>query len=221
VGKTARPANEASTRKSRRRRQLPVVRRADFSNSTIRPSYEDAVREGKEIIAQIDACRDRLMRLGELADGIATNTSYGEGKLKNFARDVGVAHCTLKRCLSVFRAWKGKGAPAPPSYAVAQELQAIKPDRVRFEIIRENPNITKRQARAKRREHERAERTAPDWRRREAQRWFRRIVKLGNDAVREAATTDQPNDEAILREVIESDLLPVLRDGGEALIRLA
>jgi Subunit ChlI of Mg-chelatase len=83
---------------------------------------KEGSHEGKKIVAQLNASRDRLMRLGELAAGV--EKQYNEEKLKQFAKDIGIPFCTLARCRSVYRAWQGKEAPAPKSYAVAQELQA-------------------------------------------------------------------------------------------------
>jgi hypothetical protein len=81
--------------------------------------YDEAVAEAKQIIAEKDSSREWL-RLGELADKLEPR--YGEQTLKRFAKDIGIAACTLERHRSVFRAWP-KEAPAPKSYAVAQELR--------------------------------------------------------------------------------------------------
>jgi hypothetical protein len=180
--------------------------------------YETAVAEGKEIIAEIDSSRDRLMRLGELADEVGSG--YGEGRLKRFAKEIGIAACTLARCRSVFRAWP-KEAPAPKSYAVAQELQAH-PNRL--EIIRQNPDMTKRKAREIRRRHDRETRSAPDHIREEAKRWFRNVVQRAGEAIRDADFADSevsPNLRQATREAIEPMLLPTLREAAAALIRLA
>jgi hypothetical protein len=180
--------------------------------------FDAAVSEGKEILARAEGDQ---MRLAELADGIEPR--YGDQTLERFAREIGVAACTLKRRRSVYRAWKDIGAPAPQCYAVAQEL-ATHPDRAN--IIRTNPDITKRQARQIMRERQRAEVVAAprDWRRNEWRRWFQAVVQLATKAIRDGAVADQPvapEVRQILREVIEPHLLQTLRDGGEALIRLA
>jgi hypothetical protein len=180
--------------------------------------YETAIAEGKEIIAKIDSSRDRLMRLGELADEVGRG--YGEGRLKRFAKEIGIAACTLARCRSVFRAWP-KEAPAPKSYAVAQELQAH-PNRL--EIIRRNPDLTKRDARQIRRRHDRETRPASDHLREEAKRWFRNVVRRAGEAVRDAGVADgeiSPSLRQATREAVEPTLLPTLREAAEALIRLA
>jgi hypothetical protein len=179
--------------------------------------YETAVAEGKEIIAKIDSSRDR-MRLGELADEVGRG--YGEGRLERFAKEIGIAACTLARCRSVFRAWP-KEAPAPKSYAVAQELQAH-PNRL--EIIARKPDMTKSEARQIKRRHDRETRPASDHLREEAKRWFRNVVRRAGEVIRDATVADSevsPNLRRLTREAVEPKLLPTLREAAEALIRLA
>jgi hypothetical protein len=181
-------------------------------------AYEAAVAEGKEIIAQIDSSRDKLLRLGELADEV--ERGYGERRLERFAKEIGIAACTLARCRSVFRAWP-KEAPAPKSYAVAQELQAH-PNR--FDVIRQNPDMTKREARQIRRRHDRETRQASDHLREEMKRWFRNVVRRAGEAIRDASVADgevSPDLRRMTREAVEPKLLPTLREAAEALIRLA
>jgi hypothetical protein len=68
-------------------------------------NYDAAVREGKQIVAEIE--RD-WWRLCKLADGIETR--YDEQTLEHFAKDVGVVPCTFFRRMSVYEAWKSAGA---------------------------------------------------------------------------------------------------------------
>src|SRR5271169_4202003 len=84
------------------------------------------------------------MQLGELADKV--KTSYGKGTLSRFAVEIGITPCVLERYRSVFRKWRNSapGLELPP-YSVARELVGH-PDRV--EIVRNNPTITRREARA-------------------------------------------------------------------------
>jgi hypothetical protein len=101
--------------------------------------YDDAVEEAKEILKQFESGQ---MRLGELAHKLESR--YGDQTLERFAADV--ASCTLERYRSVYRAWLKIPAPGPKlRYAVAREL-ATHPDRA--EIVKRNPEITKRQARS-------------------------------------------------------------------------
>jgi hypothetical protein len=107
--------------------------------------WETAVRECKEIIANQQ--RDQL-RLGELAANV--EKKYGDKTLAKLAEEIGIAACTLERHQSVYNAWKDeKPAPGPVSYAVLRALQDH-PDR--FNIVRENPNMTQAQALQKMRE---------------------------------------------------------------------
>jgi hypothetical protein len=115
-----------------------MVERRRSARSPENIPFTDAVGEAKLILKQASL---GSFRLGELADRI--EPVYGEGTLARFAREIGIAACTLDRHRSVFRAWKNQ-APGPElSYAVLREL-AAHPKRA--EIIRDNPAITKREA---------------------------------------------------------------------------
>jgi len=123
--------------------------------------FENAVRECKEIRARIevrneDTERDHF-RIGEIADKV--QTKYGDRTHAELAKRSNIAYSCLKRYLSVYRAWKGTpfGAPGPQSvsYSVLRELAAL-PEGAglpnREQIIRDNPDITKREAEQLRRE---------------------------------------------------------------------
>jgi hypothetical protein len=114
--------------------------------------YDEGVREGREIVARLGEVergqqRDQ-QRLGELADKV--EKKYGDRTLAKYAKDIGVAPCTLERHRSVYRAWKGIPAPGPVSYAAMRALQNH-PDRAA--IVKDNPNLTQSQARAQMRDH--------------------------------------------------------------------
>jgi hypothetical protein len=102
--------------------------------------FEDAAREGKQIIAAWEAGQ---MRLGELADLV--EPKYGEATLKKLAEAWGKADCTPERWRNVWRNWKDAPGPvldiARVHYTVARELQTH-PDR--FDLIR--ADMTKREA---------------------------------------------------------------------------
>src|SRR5262245_41733706 len=132
--------------------------------------WDAAVQEYKELETKIEAV---WQRQGEIADGIAT--TYGENTLSKFAKSVGVAKCTLERRRSVYRAWKGKSAPAPKSLAVAQELQTL-PDRV--EIITKNPNLGKTGARQHRQAHSKAKREKQGWSPEATRSWVKQGYEL-------------------------------------------
>ena len=124
------------------RAALPNEAAADVPVARMRDTivYEDAVAEARKILEQFDLGQ---MRIGALADQVAIK--YGERTLKNFARDIGIAVCTVGRYRDVFRAWKEIHAPGREliRYSVAREL-AAHPDRA--EIVKDNPTITKREA---------------------------------------------------------------------------
>ena len=149
--------------------------------------YEEAVAKGKAIIAKMDREQRRdQMRLGELADRV--ETKYRDRTIAKFAKAIGVAACTLKRYLSVYRAWDGRGieAPGPVSYSVLRELQDH-PEREK--IVKENPQITKREAQKRRREFEgkqqhqgkRKKGKFGDWKKEEKKCWLRRVHILANE----------------------------------------
>lgn len=227
------------TRRNRRRSGAdatrPVKGRAD--KSVARPkeslagsapndriSYDEAVTEGKAIIANMDREQRRhQMRLGELADRV--ETKYRDHTVAKFAKEIGVAACTLKRYRSVYRAWDGKGieAPGPVSYAVLRELQDH-PNRET--IVKENPKIKKREAQKLRREYEgkqqrdckRKKGKFGDWKKEEKKRWLRRVHILANDIVRTTAGVVVTDD---MREIVEPELLSVLRESIAAQQSLA
>jgi hypothetical protein len=105
--------------------------------------YDAAVAEGMQITQNMTTAEWGRMRLGELASQV--ETKYGENKLRQYAKDIGMAICTLERSRSVYRAWAEIPA-APPNFSVAQELQDH-PERA--QIIKDKPNITTREARKK------------------------------------------------------------------------
>ena len=119
-------------------------------NSAVKKRHkrERAQREDKQYLAmvaeakRIDQTADKgQMRLAQIAAQV--ETKYGEETLKQFAKDTGIALCTLQRRRSVWRAWE-KEAASPKCYSVAEALQAH-PERGR--IIQEQPDITTREAR--------------------------------------------------------------------------
>lgn len=182
--------------------------------------YDEAVTEAKQIIAAIESSE---MRLGELADRL--EPKYGEQTLTRFAKEIGIAVCTLERRRSVYRAYKEIPAPAPKSFAVAQEL-AAHPDRA--EIITNNPNLKKSEARKLMkawRQKDQQEKTSDDWQLEDTRRWFKDLVTRANDAIADGELSEthhlDPAKRQILREVVEPTLVPILREGGAAWIKLA
>jgi hypothetical protein len=102
--------------------------------------YLAAVKEGKAICATMSG---KQWALGDLAAQVTK--VYGEHRLERFAEDINFpgAACTLERYRSVCLAFPKSGG-RPRFFGSAQVLQG---HNGRAEIIRKNPNITKRAAR--------------------------------------------------------------------------
>jgi hypothetical protein len=198
-----------------RRRLVTATEAVAPSANTI--PYNDAVREAKQILAQLRASESKVQwRLGELADKV--EPAYRQNTLKKFAEAIDIEPCTLERYRDVYRAWKHIPAPERESlsYAVAREL-ATHPRRA--EIVRDNPQITKREAAKIRRQLNAppaataatANPTNPtnDWRHDLAGE-FRKALTLANDVIGFGRETGIGDDEVIspqlraqMREVYE------------------
>jgi hypothetical protein len=181
---------------------------ANTSAPTDTIPYDDAVSEGKKIIA--DAERGQW-RLGELADKV--ETKYDDQTLAKFADAIAVTPCVLARYRDVYRAWKDIYAPGRESvsYSVLREL-ATHPDRK--QIILDNPDLTKREAQEIMRKHEGAANEKKEQERedewlRDNRRWFKDLVALANEATRAADVVDQCTPEQLdnLLQAIDPGLL--------------
>jgi hypothetical protein len=196
-------------------------------------SFEAAVAEGKRIVAVGDSNAWRLARIADQVE-----PKYGDKTLRKLAEEIGgIAECTLERRRSVVRFWKGIPASPPESFAVAQELAALAPERA-VQIIEDKPNITSREARTKVREWKQQQQQPQQQQQQDSdgrlqesngqleedRRWFRKVVDHAHDAYRDGQLVKDPLDperRKILRQAIEPNLLPDLRAGGKALIDLA
>jgi hypothetical protein len=200
---------------------------ADTSAPTETISFDEAVIEGKAIIAKIEEAERGQLRLGELADQL--ETQYGDRTLAKFAKALNIAPCTLARYRDVYRAWDGAGIRAPGrlSYAVLREL-ATHPDRA--EIIRDRPDLTKRAAQDEMRKHknggqEKKEAAQEAEWLRHNRKWFKDLVTLANEATSAAAfahnecTTDEQWRR--LLDAIEPGQLMYVGRGGRMLVWLA
>jgi hypothetical protein len=185
--------------------------------------YEDAVAEGKNIIKKMAGeQRAYQLRLGELAHKV--ETTYG-GRTSKFAKAIGVEPCTLKRYLSVYRAWDGAGkvAPGPVCYAVLRELEKL-PNRE--EIVKANPQITKRKAQELRHAYEgrssNNNNNSSDWQANERRRWLNRLCSFANEHGRTAEEV-MGNRAAMraLREIAEPELAAALVSALEVLVAFA
>lgn len=203
----------------------------DTSAPTI--SFHKAVIEGKEILAKIEEAERGQLRLGELADQL--ETQYGDQTLAKFAKELGIAKCTLDRFRTVYRDWKGNLAPGPklPSYSVLRELAPYASNSECQEAIRANPNITKRTAQDLKRKldsagKEKAQETKEEADAaealRETKKWFGDLVvdanKIrGSADVTEHCTTDEQW--CRLLDAVERQQLADIRRTGTTLVRLA
>jgi hypothetical protein len=200
------------------KRKKPNGQRA--SNEKI--PYDEAVAKGRDATT-LFAGQERhyWTYVSELADRI--EPEYGKGTVAKFASELGIGPCVLKRHLSVYRAWNGKGieAPGPTSYAV---MRALQNHPQRLEIVQKDPTITKREAEELmgRKRGKWKDKSRNNWQRAETERWLRRVHNLANDVKRAAAEVPRNEDVArILREIVEPELVPILRDGSTALLSLA
>jgi hypothetical protein len=187
--------------------------------------FDNAVSEGKEIIAQIEVAERGQLRLGELADKL--EPKYKDRTLAKFAAEIGIQKCTLERYRTTYRAWAGKLAPGPNlvSYSVLREL-AKHPERE--QIVRANPNISKREAHKLMRKQEytakvKHEQEQEDDGVKQDRKWFRDLATIANEAMRAAGVVHDCTPEQLknLLRVIDPSLLMHVRAGGNALRKLA
>jgi protein required for attachment to host cells len=188
--------------------------------------YDQAVREGRQIVAQIDDVTKRgQLRLGELAAKV--ETKYKDRTLAKFAAEINIAACTLARYRDVYKAWANICAPGRQScsYAVLREL-ATHP--ARETIVRNNPNLTKRAARdlmhklKGAEEEHRQEEQENDWLK-DNRRWFRALCTRALEVSRmvEVALNLTPEKQGELVQVVEPLMLGELRMYGRMLVELA
>jgi hypothetical protein len=190
-------------------------------------SFDKAVAEGQEIILNIEAAERGQLRLGELADKL--EPKYGDRTLAKFAEAIGVAKCTLDRYRTVYRAWAGKLAPGPNSFASYAILRELATHPNREQIIKAKPNISKREAHdymrdiendARRQQQQEQE---DDWLKHN-RRWFKELYTHAHEACRraEVALNATPEKQRELSEVVvEREMPQNLKMYGGVLIQLA
>jgi hypothetical protein len=185
-----------------------------------RTDYKAAVTEAKQIIARSE--KDHW-RLAELAAGV--ETKYKKESLKQFARDIGVAYCTVERLRSVWRAWEKIPGPPPKFYSVAQALQDL-PDDDKIAAMAKNPSM--REARKLAQEHKEKKDSKkaepkPDSQKQD-EKWFRDLVEQVDAAAEYAAVVDDIKQDKErcqrLRKAIEPKLLNDLLEGTNILLKL-
>jgi hypothetical protein len=205
------------------KRKQNKAQTTDSNSSANTIPYDQAVAEGKDIVAEE---KRGQLRLGQLAHNV--EKKYGDRTLAKFAKEIGISPCTLERHQSVYRAWKEKPAPGPVCYAVLRALQDH-PDR--YNIVKENPNLTQAKARDKMRDYKDAgkekvagkKKGSADWDR-HAKRWFKNVLTLANDAIRTAEVARQcstPEQRDNLLMAVDPHLVADVREGGKALVELA
>jgi hypothetical protein len=179
-------------------------------------NYDAAVVEGRQIVQSIETAESARMRLGELADQV--ETQYGKKTLKNFAKDIGMALCTLERSRSTYRAWVPIPA-VPPNFSVAQELQAL-PDKDKVRIIKDTPNITASQARKKRIEYKEAKQKAdPNFPFEQQKKWLDALLQRASKVVAEVdkINAHTPQERRLLKKAIKMpSVLDELLEGERA-----
>jgi hypothetical protein len=176
--------------------------------------YDAAVAEGMQINQNMTTAEWGRMRLGELASQV--ETKYGENKLKQYAKDIGMALCTLERSRSVWRAWEDISA-APPNFSVAQELQDH-PDRGK--IVAERPNITTREARKKARAwKEKKQKEDPDFGVKQMKELFDGLLTRASKAIADEemiSNLDLERRQNLKKAIKDPKLLDELREGARA-----
>jgi hypothetical protein len=197
--------------------QIATIPTTD-STPTERIDYGKAVDEARDILAQIDVAERGYYRLGQLIYEVAEAAEYGDRTLAKFADDIDVAKCTLDRYASVYRSWKGILAPGPklPSYSVLRELAPSASNPEVAKVIRDDPNITKREALDLKRKLKGVEKEKTNEKQRDVwlkdnRRGFRELYSHAEAAAREADVwlSCKPEKQCELLQAVE----PLLRDG--------
>src|SRR6516165_8282156 len=166
-----------------------------------------------------------IYRLGQLADQVKTD--YGDRTLAKFARAIGKSPSCVKRYRDVYRAFPEIGAPERQlsSYSVRKEL-ATHPKRE--QIIRDNPNLTRREAQDLMRRHrgtekEKQKQDQEDEWLRDNRRWFNDLVALADEVSRAVDVVDECTPEQLdnLLRAVDPKMLMYVRGGGRRLAGLA
>ncbi len=90
--------------KSKKNGSAKTTTPANPADTSALIDYDAAVREGKEIVLEIEAAERGQLRLGEIADQLKTH--YDDRTIAKFAKAIDVAKCTVDRYRTVYRAWK-------------------------------------------------------------------------------------------------------------------
>jgi hypothetical protein len=180
-------------------------------------NFDEAVAQAKQ---HIEAKKHHEMMLGELADRV--EPKYGDRTLAKFAEEIGVDVADLNRWRSVYRAYKGKPPieGTSPKFGVLQALQAHPK---RDEIIKENPNLTTREARTYMRDwHAAHPEEQEKWQVGEARRWFAQAEKHAQEAIKYGFPAVAHLDPVILRQALDNpeQTEATFRAGARAFFKL-
>jgi len=177
--------NESLRRKPTKKRGR-AQRRSEQS-----PTFDPKdIAQGKKLVATLKANDATLkstqaaidsaeMKLGKLADG--QKPIYGDRTLAEFAKVLDISFNRLNRCRSVYRAYKDNEIKGPaPKFGVLQALQGH-PNR--DEIIRERPDLTRREARTFMKDYHKAQGTQENWRVRDTRGWWNQVKKHAQETI--------------------------------------
>jgi hypothetical protein len=149
--KSKKPANNAVIQIA----ELLPPKAIDTSAAPI--PFDEAVERGKDLFAKMDALHeaDALIQflVGEIADKVEPKLNGEENTLAELAKGLGRECETVRRYRSFYRAWKGSSIwatwPSPSfKFSLLREI-ATHPNRE--QLLRDNPNMTVREARELRR----------------------------------------------------------------------
>jgi hypothetical protein len=119
--------------------KVPATGRFQYGGEQMTISWDDAVKEGMQLVQRIEQSQ---MRLGQIADEL--EPKYGDSTLTRYAQEMKINANTLQNYRSVYRTWhEDPRAKEFPKFSVAKAL-VRHPDRAK--IVAADPNITERQA---------------------------------------------------------------------------
>src|SRR5262245_52841077 len=132
---------QVESTQTRKRNRARAQKQTEQVAPDVIPYDDKAIAKGKRLAPTLKSGDAAEMGLGELSDRL--QPKYGDKTLERFAEAIGLPVARLNRCRSVYRAYRDKDIKAPaPKFAV---LQALQGHPLRDEIIKERPNLTKRE----------------------------------------------------------------------------
>jgi hypothetical protein len=199
----------------------PPRRRGRRSEQPDSLNFDEVAAELKQIVARGSSDAWRIAELAYLVE-----PKYGDQTLVKLAKKIGggIAACALERRRRVFRAWKQIPAAPPKSFAVAQELETLPPE-VAAQIITDKPDISSREARRKKLEHNgQVQQMDPEFAVKSMRKLFTQLLLRASKAVRDAEIINFDLErQRSLRAVIitQPAVLQELREAAQAWTTLA